>query len=246
MLRQLRPALVAVVVFTVLTGLLYPVVVTAIAQVAFDDDANGSLVVVDGTVRGSELIAQPFAGDEWFQPRPSAVGYAADNSGGSNQGPTDPELLTTIAERAAAYRERNGLPAQASVPIDAVTASGSGLDPHISPRNARLQSERVAAAAGNCRSRRSSSWSSSTRRVARPRFSVSHGSTSSPSTSRSNSCKAGADAARTTPDPSRRGAGRRQDVRDAQRRQPARRTRHRCRGRLGRDSRSSEHSVTDR
>ncbi len=148
MLRQLRPALVAVVVFTLLTGVLYPVVVTAVAQVAFDDEANGSLLAVDGEVRGSELIAQPFTGDEWFQPRPSAVDYAADNSGGSNRGPTDPDLLSSIAERSTSYRERNGLPAQASVPIDAVTASGSGLDPHISPRNARLQSERVAVARG--------------------------------------------------------------------------------------------------
>jgi K+-transporting ATPase ATPase C chain len=146
MLRQLRPALVAVLVFTVLTGLMYPVVVTAIAQVAFDDQANGSPITVDGEVRGSELIAQPFAGDEWFHPRPSAVGWTADNSGGSNLGQTDPELLSAITERAVAYRESNGLPAQAAVPIDAVTASGSGLDPHISPRNARIQAERVASA----------------------------------------------------------------------------------------------------
>lgn len=145
MLRQLRPALVALALFTVLTGVAYPLLVTGIAQVAFGRQADGSHLVVDGEVRGSELIAQPFEGDEWFQPRPSAVDHSAAGSGGSNLGPTNPDLLAAIDERARTYRERNGLGEDAPVPIDAVTASGSGLDPHISPRNARLQATRVAA-----------------------------------------------------------------------------------------------------
>lgn len=146
MLRQLRPALVALALFTVVCGIAYPLAVTGVAQAVFGHEANGSPIRVDGEVRGSELIAQPFDGDDWFQPRPSAVDYTADNSGGSNLGPSKPELLATIAERADSYRERNGLAADAMVPVDAVTASASGLDPDISPRNARLQAPRVAAA----------------------------------------------------------------------------------------------------
>ncbi|WCO67160.1 potassium-transporting ATPase subunit KdpC [Iamia majanohamensis] len=148
MLRQARPALVALALFTVLTGLLYPLAVTGIAQAAFGDQADGSPLVVDGERRGSELIAQPFEGEEWFQPRPSAVAYDAASSGASNLGPLNPELLATIDERTAAYRERNELPEGTKVPVDAVTASGSGLDPHISPRNAELQAPRVAEVRG--------------------------------------------------------------------------------------------------
>src|SRR5690606_19927131 len=95
-------------------------------------------------LRGSELIAQPFDGDQWFQPRPSAVDHDASSSGASNLGPLNPELLATIDERAAAYRQRNQLSEGTAIPIDAVTASGSGLDPHISERNAGLQAARVA------------------------------------------------------------------------------------------------------
>ena len=148
MLRQLRPAVVSVAVFTAICGLLYPLLVTGLGQLAFDHEADGSEIVLDGEVVGSELIAQPFAGDEWFQPRPSAVDYDASASGGSNLGPINPDLLATFAERADRYRERNALPDDAAVPVDAVTASGSGLDPHISPRNARLQAPRVAAVRG--------------------------------------------------------------------------------------------------
>lgn len=146
MLRQLRPALIALALLTVLTGLAYPLAVTGIAQVAFGADADGSEVIVDGRVVGSSLIAQPFEGDQWFHPRPSAVDHDASSSGGANLGPTNPDLLAAIAQRAARYRLDNGLPAGAAVPVDAVTASGSGLDPHISERNARLQVPRVAAA----------------------------------------------------------------------------------------------------
>lgn len=146
MLRQLRPALFALALLTVLTGLAYPLAVTGIAQVAFDGRADGSELILDGQVVGSSLIAQPFDGDEWFHPRPSAVDHDASSSGGANLGPTNPDLLAAIAQRAARYRQDNDLPAGSPVPVDAVTASGSGLDPHISERNARLQAPRVAAA----------------------------------------------------------------------------------------------------
>lgn len=146
MLRQLRPAIVALLAFTVVSGGLYPLAVTGIGQLAFGDRADGSEIVIDGELRGVELIAQPFDGDEWFHPRPSTIGYDASTSGGSNLGPLNAELLDTFEQRATEYRERNDLAPGTPVPIDAVTASGSGLDPHISERNAQLQAPRVAAA----------------------------------------------------------------------------------------------------
>jgi K+-transporting ATPase ATPase C chain len=148
MLRQLRPALVVLALITVLTGLAYPVLVTAVGQVAFPGAADGSEITVDGQVVGSSLIAQPFEGEEWFQPRPSAVDFDAAVSGGANLGPTNADLLYTIGERAGDYRARNGLDDGVPVPVDAVTTSGSGLDPHISMRNARLQAPRVAEVRG--------------------------------------------------------------------------------------------------
>lgn len=149
-LRQMRPAVVAIVVFTVGLGVVYPLVVTAVGQTAFSDRADGSLVRRDGEVVGSELLGQSFESPEYFHPRPSAAGdgYDAAASGGSNLGPTNTELLDVVAARAAAYRAENGLDAAAPVPVDAVTASASGLDPHISVANARLQSPRVAAVRG--------------------------------------------------------------------------------------------------
>jgi potassium-transporting ATPase KdpC subunit len=148
MLRQLRPALVAVALFTALCGLAYPLLVTGIAQTVVPDKANGSEVSLDGRVVGSTLVAQPFEGDEWFQPRPSAVDYDASGSGAANLGPSNPELLDQIEAWADEYRARNQLAPGTPVPVDAVTMSGSGLDPHISPRNARLQAPRVAATRG--------------------------------------------------------------------------------------------------
>lgn len=148
MIRQLRPALGTLVLCTVILGFLYPLAVTAFAQGLFGDGAEGSVVRIDGQVRGSSLIAQPFDGDEWFQPRPSAVGYSAAESGGSNLGPSNPLLVETVEERGVEYRERNAMDDQTAVPVDAVTASGSGLDPHISTRNAALQAPRVAAERG--------------------------------------------------------------------------------------------------
>lgn len=151
MRRQLLPALRMLAVLTVLLGLLYPLAMTGIGQTAFGTKADGSLITdAKGTVVGSSLIGQAFEGDEWFQPRPSAAGdgYDATASSSSNLGPTNPELLDTVTERIRAYRTANGLAADATVPVDAVTASGSGLDPQISVANARLQAARVADARG--------------------------------------------------------------------------------------------------
>jgi K+-transporting ATPase ATPase C chain len=149
MRRQLVTGLLMTVVLTVLLGLAFPLAVTAVSQVAFKGKANGSLVQAGGRVVGSALIGQGFARPEYFHPRPSAAGtggYDALASSGSNLGPGNPKLLDAVKERIAAYRQENGLPAGAQVPVDAVTASGSGLDPHISVANARLQAGRVAEA----------------------------------------------------------------------------------------------------
>ncbi len=149
MRRQLRPALLAVVVFTVLCGLIYPLAVTAVGQLAFGHRADGSLIRRDGVVVGSALLGQNFAADRYFTPRPSAAGpggYDGSASGGSSAGPTNETFLATVAERVMAYREANGLGAGQGVPVDAVTVSGSGLDPHISVANARMQAPRVAQA----------------------------------------------------------------------------------------------------
>jgi potassium-transporting ATPase KdpC subunit len=148
--RQLPAAIGMLIIFTVLTGVVYPLVVTAIGQIAFNDKAEGSLVEVDGRVVGSSLIGQPFTAPEYFHPRPSAAGdgYDASASSGSNLGPTNPDFLTTVADRIAAYREENGLADDVRVPVDAVTASASGLDPHVSVANAELQALRVAEARG--------------------------------------------------------------------------------------------------
>jgi K+-transporting ATPase ATPase C chain len=130
--------------FTVLTGIAYPLAVTGVSQVVFSGRADGSLFERDGKVVGSRLIGQNFSGPRYFHPRPSAAGdgYDAMASSASNLGPTNQDLLKAIEERRAAYRDANG----ADAPIDALTASGSGLDPDISPANARLQASRVARA----------------------------------------------------------------------------------------------------
>jgi len=148
--RQLRPAIVALVVLTLITGGLYPALVYAVGQGLFPAQANGSLATRGGVVVGSRLIGQPFAGPRYFQPRPSAAGngYDATQSGGTNLAPGNPKLLGAVLAAAAAYRKANGLAAGAPVPIDAVTNSGSGLDPDISPENAALQVARVATARG--------------------------------------------------------------------------------------------------
>ena len=149
MRRQLVPALLMTVVLTVLTGLLYPLAVTAVAQVTMKHRANGSLVTRDGHAVGSSLIGQNFTDPKYFHPRPSAAGqdgYDGLSSSASNLGPSNQKLLDAVAERVKVYRESNGLSGNDSVPVDAVTASGSGLDPHISVANADLQAARVARA----------------------------------------------------------------------------------------------------
>ena len=145
---HIRPALVLLIVMSVLTGLIYPAVVTGIAQLVFPRQANGSLIVRDGKVVGSSLIGQPFDDPKYFWGRPSATSpfpYNAASSSGSNQGPTNPALYDAVKGRVEALRAADpGNPAP--VPVDLVTASGSGLDPHISPAAALYQVGRVAKA----------------------------------------------------------------------------------------------------
>jgi K+-transporting ATPase ATPase C chain len=146
---EIRGAVFATLVLAIVCCGLYPLVIFGISQALFHDKANGSLILdSDGTVRGSKLLAQGFTADKYFHPRPSAAGtgYDAASSGGSNLGPTSQKLNDAIKDRVDAYRKENGLNADESVPADAVTASGSGLDPHISLRNAELQTPRVAKA----------------------------------------------------------------------------------------------------
>ena len=148
MRRQLLPALLMTIALTLVTGIAYPLVVTAVGQVGFKDRANGSLVAVDGKPVGSSLLGQNFAKADYFHPRPSAAGNGYDGlaSSASNLGPGNPDLLKAVEERVAAYRKENGLASSTQVPVDAVTASASGLDPAISVANARLQAPRVAEA----------------------------------------------------------------------------------------------------
>ena len=150
LLRQLKPAFMVIVVFTLICGIAYPLLTTAIAQIAFSDKADGSLIRRNGVVVGSKLIGQSFAVPQYFHPRPSAAGagYDGSASSGSNLGPLNPDLLAAVEGRVAAYRAENGLANNALVPVDAVTASGSGLDPHISIANAQLQIGRVASERG--------------------------------------------------------------------------------------------------
>jgi K+-transporting ATPase ATPase C chain len=148
--KQLQPAVMMTLVLCVITGLLYPAAVTGLAQALFPRQANGSLVMVNGRVVGSELIGQAFTRPEYFHPRPSAAGngYDATASGGTNKGPTDAKLADTLIARAIDSAVKNDGAVKGSIPSDMVTASGSGLDPDISPANARLQVPRVARARG--------------------------------------------------------------------------------------------------
>jgi K+-transporting ATPase ATPase C chain len=147
MWKQLLPGLRMTLLLTALTGLLYPGLVTGLCQVFFPWQANGSLLFKDGRVIGSALIGQSFAGTEYFQPRPSAAGYDAKASGGSNLGPTSGKLAGRVRASVESFRKEN--PAfTGPAPADLVTASGSGLDPHISPASAEAQVARVAKARG--------------------------------------------------------------------------------------------------
>jgi K+-transporting ATPase ATPase C chain len=157
MVKELRPAIVMILLFTLITGLIYPFVVTGIAQVVFPHQAAGSLVVKDGKVVGSELMGQAFTGDNYFHGRPSATSapdpndptktvdapYNAANTGGSNLGPTSKALIERMSKDVEQLRAQNP---NARIPTDLVTASGSGLDPHVSPEAALFQMPRVAKA----------------------------------------------------------------------------------------------------
>lgn len=150
MLKELKTGFLMMVALTVITGLLYPALITAVAQVAFRDQANGSLVTVNGQIVGSRLIGQNFSRPEYFHPRPSAAGangYDATASGGTNLGPTSAKLFDRVKASVEQYRKENGGYA-GPIPADAVTSSASGLDPHISPANADIQAARVARARG--------------------------------------------------------------------------------------------------
>jgi potassium-transporting ATPase KdpC subunit len=151
LISQLRTSLVATIVLAMILCGLYPALVWSVAQALFPEKANGSLIVQNGRAIGSKLIGQNFTDAKYFHPRPSAagdVGYDATSSGGSNLGPTSKKLIDSIKERVEAYRTENNLPLNVQAPADAVTASASGLDPHISVRNALLQAPRVAKARG--------------------------------------------------------------------------------------------------
>jgi potassium-transporting ATPase KdpC subunit len=149
-LKELRISILITVVLCIIVSGIYPVLIWGLGQLFFSYQANGSLIESDGKIVGSALLAQGFSGEKYFHPRPSAAGTGYDplNSGGSNLGPTSQKLIDGIKANIAQYRQENGLSPQVLIPADAVTASGSGLDPHISQQNAVLQIPRVARARG--------------------------------------------------------------------------------------------------
>jgi K+-transporting ATPase ATPase C chain len=150
MTQHLRTVLLGVIFLTLLTGCIFPWALFAVGRLVFRDRADGSLLKRDGVVIGSRLIGQNFTRPQYFHPRPSAAGagYDGTSSGGTNFGPFHPKLIEDVRRLAEEYRSTNGLAPDAEVPIDAVTRSGSGLDPNISPQNAALQVARVAQARG--------------------------------------------------------------------------------------------------
>jgi K+-transporting ATPase ATPase C chain len=149
MIKELGPGFRLTLIFTILTGLLYPAVMTGLSEAIFPKQANGSLVTVNGTLVGSSLIAQGFTKPEYFHPRPSAAGngYDATASGGSNLGPTSQALMTRVQASVVAFRKENP-DFTGNIPSDILTTSASGLDPHISPAAAEAQAARVAKARG--------------------------------------------------------------------------------------------------
>jgi len=149
-IKEVKLAILTTLALAVLLCGVYPAIVWGIAQIGFSSRANGSLILRNGHILGSRLIAQGFAAPQYFHPRPSAAGegYDAANSGASNLGPLSRKLADQVKDRVAAYRAENGIAPSAKIPADAVTASASGLDPHISLGNAGLQSARVARARG--------------------------------------------------------------------------------------------------
>jgi K+-transporting ATPase ATPase C chain len=145
-MRHIKTALLVLVFFSVLAGIVYPLVITGVARLLFPRRAGGSLITADGRVVGSELIGQGFVSVRYFRGRPSACGWDAANSAASNLGPANPKLIAMVRERIDSVRVMNGLPDTTHIPADLVLASGSGLDPDISPQSALLQAERVARA----------------------------------------------------------------------------------------------------
>jgi K+-transporting ATPase ATPase C chain len=153
MIKLITQSVRQLILWSVVTGIAYPLVITLIAQLAFHDQANGSLVYRDGKLIGSAMLAQQFQGSNYFWPRPSACSYGTGPTGisassGSNLGPTSGQLQTNVLNNASAFISGNNLPTNTAVPADMVFASASGLDPEISPESARLQIDRVAAARG--------------------------------------------------------------------------------------------------
>jgi potassium-transporting ATPase KdpC subunit len=149
-LKEIRIALVAAIALAVIVSGIYPVIIWGLAQGLFPFEANGSLIKKDGTIIGSRLLAQNFTSARYFHPRPSSAGTGYDpvRSGGSNFGPLSRTLVDTVRQRVLKYRTGNNIPPGTAIPVDAVTASASGLDPHISLVNARAQATRVAKARG--------------------------------------------------------------------------------------------------
>jgi K+-transporting ATPase ATPase C chain len=147
-IKEVKPAVLLFLAFSLLTGLVYPLLITGVVQTTMPERADGSLIVVDGQVIGSELIGQNFSGPGYFHGRPSAVSYAANGSGASNLGPTSSRLMDEVRRRVEQVRMENNLSQNTSVPADLVQASASGLDPHISMEGAMLQVQRIAKARG--------------------------------------------------------------------------------------------------
>ena len=145
---DLKTAMLLFVGFTLLTGLVYPLLMTGIIQIALPEQASGSLIVMNGKIVGSELIGQNFTSPSYFHGRPSAVNYAGNGSGASNFGPTNKNLMEQVSQRISEIRTENNLSSNATVPSELVLTSGSGLDPHISMEGAMLQVPRVAVARG--------------------------------------------------------------------------------------------------
>jgi K+-transporting ATPase ATPase C chain len=145
---DLKTAMLLFVAFSLLTGLIYPLLMTGIIQIAMPEQASGSMIVVNGKIVGSELIGQNFTSPGYFHGRPSAVNYAGNGSGASNFGPTSATLMEQVSRRISEVRTENNLSSNATVPCELVLTSGSGLDPHISMEGAMLQVPRVAVARG--------------------------------------------------------------------------------------------------
>ena len=145
-MKQLKTSILILLIFTLLTGVIYPLAVTGIGRVLFKAKIDGSLIVKDGTLKGSSLIGQKFEKPEFFQGRPSAVNYDAGGSGGSNLGPTNSKQINGIKARADQVRKDFNLSDKKLLPPDFVFTSGSGLDPHISIESAKIQAERIASA----------------------------------------------------------------------------------------------------